>query len=93
MTRPVVILAGSLCPPESWQRLHDLGFDPVVLDTVDAIRMVPGEQDRRFTAAVAVVQGIVSNVTVPHGQLEDVYKQLAQMAVKQADALLAELAK
>ena len=97
--KPLLVVNQDKCELGTEERLDGLGYDYIVTEGQDvpAVQSVPTKEDRRFTAAVACLQGLASRM--PDSRFEQLMWAIqdceaeAKVAVQLADALLAELSK
>ena len=91
-SRPLLVINADKCEPDSARHLLDLGYDYIFVEGPDvpAVQSVPTKEDRRFTAAVAAMQGMLASEP-PDGEYKP--HTLCQRARIYADALLEELNK
>ena len=95
--KPLLIINEDICAPGTANHLRSLGYDCILTEGLEtpAVQLVPTKENRRFTAAVACLQGLTSQITV--SRFNDLYEDIqggrkeAKVAVQLADALLAEL--
>ena len=97
--KPLLVVNIDKCVPDTERHLHSLGYDYILTEGQDvpAVQSVPTKEDRRFTAAVACLQGLASRMT--EDRFNDLYEGIqggrkeAKVAIQLADALIAELPK
>lgn len=94
---PLLVINDDKCIPGTADHLQRLGYNYIVTEGEDtpAVQSVPTKEDRRFTAAVAALQGMAYLIgTSTDAETRKIATaSAAQDAVQYADALLTELAK
>jgi len=90
--KPLLAINRGKTTLNTYERLRELGYDCILVEGADApaVQSVPTKDDRRFTAAVAAMQGMLATEDTDIGF--EPYRA-AERAVGFADALLAELSK
>jgi len=94
MTTLLVINEDKCAPGLDFKRLRDLGYEIMWTtgNDVPSVQVVSSKEDRRFTAACAAMQGMLSNSHLTNMEGTGLAAIVA-MARRSADALLAELDK
>ena len=84
--KPLLVVNPDKVTFEGLEHLEGIGYDYVFAEGEDApaVQSVPAKEDRRFTAAVAAMQGLAGSIPA---------SLLVGTAIRVADTLLAGLSK